>query len=179
MKPAVLVLDMITDFTTGRLGTASARAIRPAIGKLLAHARRRKIPVFYCQEAHLPTDPELKVWGKHGIFGTKGARTDSALKAGPGEPVVPKHTFGGFYGTDLDDRLKSAGVDTVILTGVCTDICIQHTAGDAFFRGYRVMVPRDGTAALSAEDHERGLRYMARTYGTRVTDVPSLLRRLK
>lgn len=179
MRAAVLVLDMIVDFTTGRLGTPSARAIRPAIGKLLAHARRKRIPIFYCQEAHLPGDPELRVWGRHGICGTKGAQTDPKLKPNSGEAVVPKHTFGGFYGTDLDDRLKAAGVDTVILTGVCTDICIQHTAGDAFFRGYRVVVPRDGTAALSEEDHERGLRYMARTYGTRVTDIPSLLWRLR
>jgi nicotinamidase-related amidase len=170
---------MIVDFTTGRLGTAAARAIRPVIARLLARARKVKVPVVYCQEAHVPTDPELKVWGRHGMFGTGGARTDPTLVPKPGEPVIPKHTFGGFYETDLDEVLKEKKIDTVILTGVCTDICIQHTAGDAFFRGYRVIVPKDGTAALSPEDHERGLRYMARTYGAKITDLPSLIKRLK
>lgn len=176
MKTAVLVLDMIVDFTTGRYGTGSARAIRPAVARLLTGARKRRVPVIYCQEAHLPGDPELKVWGKHGMFGTRGAKTDPTLEPHRGEPVIPKHTFGGFYGTDLEDLLRELGVDTVVLTGISTDTGIQHTAADAFFRGYRVIVPRDGTAALRAEDHERGLAYMARTYGTQIRDIRSLLR---
>ena len=178
MKPALLVLDMIVDFTSGRLGSAQARAIRPAIAKLLSQARLEKIPVFYCQEAHLPHDPELKVWGRHGMFGTRGARIDPALNPKPGEPVIPKHTFGAFYGTDLQDQLKARQIDTLILTGVCTDICVQHTAGEAFFRGYRVIVVHEATAALTSEDHDRGLRYMARTYGTQITDLSSILRKL-
>lgn len=166
---------MIVDFTTGRFGTASTRAIRPAIAKLVAEARRKRVPVIYCQEAHLPGDPELKVWGKHGMFGTRGAQTDPALKPRAGEPVVPKHTFGGFHGTVLGDLLEDLGVDTVVLTGVCTDIGIQHTAAGAFFLGYRVVVPRDGTAALRPEDHKQGLAYMARTYGASIRDSRSLL----
>ena len=179
MKPAVLVLDMIVDFTTGRLGTPHARAIRPGIGRLLARARAARVPVIYCQEAHVPGDPELRVWGRHGIFGSPGAKTDPALKPKAGESVVPKHTFGGFHGTHLDDLLKERKVDTVVLTGVCTDICVQHTAADAFFRGYRVMVPRDGVAALNPQDHEQGLRYMARTYGAKITDITRVISSLR
>ncbi|MBI3333206.1 MAG: cysteine hydrolase [Candidatus Omnitrophica bacterium] len=177
MRPAVLVLDMIVDFTTGRYGTAAARGIRPAVARLLAGARRMKVPVLYCQEAHTPEDPELRVWGRHGMVGTPGAKTDPALRPKAGEPVIPKHTFGGFYGTDLEDLLRERQADAVVLTGVCTDICIQHTAADAFFRGYRILVPRDGTAALTPEDHERGLRYMARTYGAKITTTDDLIRR--
>ncbi|MBI3323625.1 MAG: cysteine hydrolase [Candidatus Omnitrophica bacterium] len=178
MKPAVLVLDMIVDFTTGRLGTAAARAIRPAIRRIVAEARRRRVPVIYCQDSHDPADPELKVWGRHGMGGTAGAKTDLQLRPRPGEPVVPKHTFDGFTGTHLEDLLRERRVDTVILTGVCTDICVQHTAEEALTKGYRVIVPRDATAALSPEEHERGLRYMARTYGARITDAGFLIRQL-
>ncbi len=137
-----------------------------------------KLPVIYCQESHLPTDPEITVWGRHGMFGSRGAQTDPALRPKKGEPVIPKHTFGGFYGTQLDEVLKELRVDAVILAGVCTDICVQQTAADAFFRGYRIHVPQDGTAALSAEDHDRGLKYMKRTYGATITDVPSLIKKL-
>ena len=178
-KPALLVLDMIVDFTTGRYGTAAARAIRPAARRLIAAFRERRLPVIFCQEAHVAGDVELKVWGRHGMHGTRGARTDPALKPRPGEPVVPKHTFGGFYGTHLEDLLRGCRADTVVLTGVCTDICVQHTAADAFFRGYGVLVARDATAALTPADHERGLKYVARTYGAKVMTTADLLRRLR
>lgn len=178
MKPAVLVIDMIVDFTTGKLGSAAARRIRPAISTLLGQARRAGVPVLYCQDAHLPTDSELKVWGPHGMFGTAGARTDPFLKPNATEPVIPKHTFSGFFGTDLDDRLRAQGVDTVILTGVATEVCVWHTAADAFARGYRVMVARDGTAGLTAEAHERGLAYMAKTYGAAVSEVAAIVKRI-
>jgi len=178
MRPALLVLDMIVDFTTGRYGTGAARAIRPAAQRLIGAFRQRRLPVIYCQEAHVAGDAELKVWGRHGMHGTRGAQTDAALKPRPGEPVVPKHTFGGFYGTHLGDLLRGCRADTVVLTGVCTDICVQHTAADAFFRGYGVVVAKDATAALTPADHERGLKYMVRTYGARMSDVTTIVRSL-
>ena len=177
MRPAILVLDMIVDFTTGRLGTPAARAIRPAIARLLSRARKKRAPVIYCQEAHTPGDPELRVWGRHGMSGTPGARTDAVLRPWKAEPVLPKHAFDGFFATPLEALLKEAKVDTLVLTGVCTDICVQHTAASAFFRGYRVLVPSDATAALTPEDHECGLKYMARTYGAQITDVSKIIRR--
>ena len=103
MRPAVLVIDIILDFTTGRHGSSEARAIRPALARLLSAARRAKVPILYCQDSHSPTDPELKVWGPHGLFGTPGARTDPALAPKKGEPVIPKHTFSAFFGTDLGE----------------------------------------------------------------------------
>ncbi len=178
MRPAVLVIDMIVDFTTGRLGSPAARNIRPALMKFLTQARSKKAPVFYCQDAHVPSDPELKVWGPHGMFGTAGAKTDPLLKPKENEPVIPKHTFDAFFGTDLDDLLKETGVNTVILTGVATEICIQQTAAAAFFRGYWVSVPRDGTAALEPEAHGKALQAMAKTFGVKVSDIPTLLRTL-
>lgn len=174
MRSAILVIDMIVDFTTGKLGSKAARTIRPAIGKLLAQARRAGVPVVYCQDSHLSTDPELKVWGLHGMFGTPGAQTDRTLKPRADEPIIPKHTFSGFFGTDLDEQLRDRLVDTVILTGVATEICVQHTAADAFSRGYRVVVAKDGTAGLTPEAHARGLEYMAKTYGAKISDSTAL-----
>ncbi len=177
MRPAVLVIDMIVDFTTGKYGSAAARAIRPALVKLLAQARKAQVPVIYCQDAHVPTDPELKVWARHGMFGTVGAQTDRALRHKPGEPMIPKHTFNAFFGTDLDEVLQEKKVDALFLTGVATEICIQQTAAEAFFRGYQVMIPKDATAGLTLQDHERALSYMKKTYGAKITDTPSLIRK--
>ncbi len=174
MRPAVLVIDMIVDFTTGRYGSEAARKIRAALAQLLNRARRKKIPVIFCQDAHVPGDPELKVWGSHGMFGTRGAKTDRTLSPLASEPVVPKHTFNAFFGTHLDELLGENEVDTLILTGVATEICVQQTAAEAFYRGYRIVIPKDGTAGLNLEAHEGALRYMARTFGAKVTKIEAL-----
>ena len=179
MRPAVLVLDMIVDFTTGKYGSAAARAIRPALSKLLARTRASSVPVVYCQDAHIPSDLELKVWEPHGMFGTRGAQTDSTLRPKGKEPVIPKHTLDAFFGTTLDELLREKGVDTLLLTGVATDVGVQHTSATAFFLGYKLFVPKDGTAGLTPEGHQRGLHYMAQIYGAKVTDIPTLIHKLE
>lgn len=178
MRPAVLVIDMIVDFTTGQYGSPGARKIRTALAQLLSRARRKKSPVIFCQDAHVPGDPELKVWGAHGMFGTRGAKTDSTLAPLASEPVVPKHTFNAFFGTHLEELLKEKGIDTLILTGVATEICVQQTAAEAFYRGYRIVIPKDGTAGLNLEAHEGALRYMTKTFGAQVVDIAWLVRKL-
>ena len=165
MRPAVLVLDMIADFTTGRMGSPSSRAVRPAVLRLLRHARSKKIPVLYCQNPQVSGDPKL-------------TQTDPMLKRQRGEVLIPKHTFDAFFGTNLEDLLKEKKADTLVLTGICTDVSVQHTAAHAFFQGYRIFVPKDATAASTPQVHGSALRYMARTYGAKITDVNSLLRKL-
>ena len=63
--------------------------------------------------------------------------------------------YSAFQGTDLDLILRGLKVETVILTGVVTDICIQHTAADAFFRGYKShSSPKDCVEAVDAPTQE-------------------------
>jgi nicotinamidase-related amidase len=71
--------------------------------------------------------------------------------------------------------LREHGVDTVILTGLHTNICVRHTAADAFYRGYRVIVPTDAVEAFTAEDHEDGLEYLKKVYGAELSSVDELL----
>ena len=176
MHPAVIVIDMIVDFTTGRLGSPQARAIRPAIKRLLNAARRKKIPVIYSQDSHLPTDPEMKVWGPHGMFGTKGAQTDPQLKPKAGEMVIPKHVLDIFFGNNLEDVLKEHRIDTVILAGVATELCVQHGAGGAAFRGLKGIVAKECVAPLDPSVQEAALRYMKRAYGTAIASLGSVLK---
>jgi nicotinamidase-related amidase len=65
----------------------------------------------------------------------------------------------------------------LVLTGLVTNICIQHTAADAFFRGYRILVPRDCVEATSDETQEASLSYMVEMYGVEVTTSDKLMRR--
>ena len=70
----------------------------------------------------------------------------------PGEPVVGKSVNAAFLGTDLDLRLRRLGVDTVVLFGMTTDMCVSTTARVAANLGYRTLVVGDATAAFDLVD---------------------------
>ncbi len=176
MKTAVMVIDVINDFVTGALGSDSAATIVPRIRILLEHARRLGIPVIYVTDAHLPVvDREFEVWPRHAEKGSKGARVVEEIRPLEGDHHIKKRRYSCFYATGLDALLRELGVDTVVLTGLVTHICIQHTAADAFFRGYRVVVPEDSVQAPTEEVHEASLRYMEEIYGAKVTSSEALI----
>jgi nicotinamidase-related amidase len=73
--------------------------------------------------------------------------------------------------------LRDLKVDTVILTGVVTDICIQHTAADAFFRSYKIIVPKDCVEAVDAATQEAAIKFMKKAYGPEITTSKELLKK--
>jgi nicotinamidase-related amidase len=78
----------------------------------------------------------------------------------PGDVVVEKNKDSGFYETELHDLLQKAGVDTVLVTGLQTQICVQTTAADAFFRGYNIWVPSDCVVSGDPEARDRSLEWL-------------------
>ena len=72
--------------------------------------------------------------------------------------LKPKHS--GFYATTLDVLLEYLGVETLILTGIATNICVLFTANDAYMRDYKLFVPSDCVAANTIEDTQYSLRQM-------------------
>jgi len=176
VKAAVLVIDVINDFVTGALGSNRAAAIVPRIRRLLERARGLGVPVIYVTDAHLPgADREFEVWPRHAEKGSEGARVLDEIRPLEGDHRIEKRRYSCFYATGLDALLRELGVDTVVLTGLVTHICIQHTAADAFFRGYRVVVPGDCVQAPTEEAHEASLRYMEEMYGAEVTSSEALI----
>ena len=163
---ALVVIDMLNDFVTGKIANPRAERIIPNIEELLRRARadRSEWLVVYANDAHLPQDFELKVWGEHAMAGTPGAEIIPELAATPEDFVLPKRTYSSFYETGLDPLLRQFGVGTLVLTGQHTNICLRHTTAEAFFRGYDVIVPRDAVEAPSEEDHQAGLQYLETIY---------------
>ncbi len=176
-KSAVLVIDMLNDFVTGKFGFAGARRIVPNIKELLEFAKRKKIPIAYVCDSHPPKDPEFKLWGPHAVKGTKGAEVIPELSPRAGDLVVEKRTYNGFFGTELDEKLRRRRVKNLILTGVLTDVCVLHTAANAFFLGYDVTVLADCVASPNERAHRFFLEYMRRVYGVRVIGLRELLGR--
>ncbi len=67
----------------------------------------------------------------------------SALVPQQGDDVIYKTRYSGFYGTDLDDRLKSMGTKHLIFTGCTTSVCVESTVRDAMFRDYLCVLLAD------------------------------------
>ena len=177
MKQAVLVVDMLNDFVTGALKCDRGLAIVPQTSKLLEGARKAGVPVIFYNDAHLKgIDHELKLWGDHAIAGTKGAEVIPELRLCEKDYVVPKRRYSAFFRTDLDLLLKELGVDTVILTGLHTHMCVRHTAADAYQLGYDVVVAKDATDSFTQEDYDYGIKYLVATYGATITDTDGLLK---
>jgi nicotinamidase-related amidase len=178
---AVIVLDMLNDFVTGGLKCERCTHIIPSLQKLISAARKHNVPVIYSNDAHLPVDEEVvERWGKHAIKGTKGAEVVPELKPIAKDYVVEKRTYSGFHETGLDMLLRSLykgeGVKTVILTGLHTNICVRHTAADAFFRGYKIVIAEDGVEAFTQKDQQDGLRYLKDIYSAKVMKVAQIIK---
>jgi nicotinamidase-related amidase len=180
---AILVIDMLNDFVYGKLKCERAMNIIPNIKRLLDESRQKGIPIFYCSDEHLPLDTyELKLWGPHAMKGTKGAKIIDELRPSDKDYVIPKRTYSAFDGTGLDKMLKGAyngiGADTLIITGLHTNICDRHTAYDAFVRGFDLVIAEDGVDAFTEDNHRSGLEYMKSIYGARIMKMSDILERL-
>ena len=165
---ALIIVDMIHDFVDGKFGSKEAQSIIPNIKKLIEWAHNVKIPVIYLKDEHSENDPELKVWGPHAMEGEKGSDIIPELAPAREDIVIRKHTYSGFFGTHLESILRELEVDHIILTGVSTNICVQHTAADAFFRGWEITVVSDATASIDKSTHQYALDYMKNIYGVAV-----------
>jgi nicotinamidase-related amidase len=178
MRVAVVVIDMINDFVTGVFKSIRAVKIIPNIKRLLDFARKQKFPIIYATDAHLPNvDTEFEVWGPHAVKGSWGAEIIDELKPEKNDFRILKRKYSSFQGTDLDMLLRELKVDTLILTGVVTDICIQHTAADAFFKGYKIIVPQDCVEAVDASTQKAAIEYLKKAYGCEITRVDELVKK--
>ena len=175
MKTAVIVIDMINDFVTGKLGFKGAVEIIPNIRELLAAARAKVIPVIYVCDSHTPEDPEVESLGEHAMAGSEGSKVSPELKPKKGELVLPKRTYDIFFGTELDGSLKKIGTQQLVLVGVLTDICVQHSAAGSFFRGYKVLIPEDCVASPYVRNHKYALNFMKKFYAAKITSSKDLM----
>lgn len=141
--------------------TASYKKIENNLIDLFYHARINHIPVIHLLLT-LPDD-DAKSQGKapHLSF-IKDTAGHAILPEiyDPVDIIIHKPKDSGFYDTQLDELLKRLNVDTVIVVGMQTQICIQTTSADAYFRGYKVIVPRDCVCSTRAEDTERSLKWL-------------------
>lgn len=146
-KQAVLVIDVVRDFTdpTGKVPHPQAADIVPRIDAFVAEARQRGAVIIWVIDFHREgkVDWELDNVRVHCQEGTPGVELAPPLAPKPEDYVLHKRRYSAFVGTDLDLILRDNRIDTVVLTGTKTNVCIRATAQDAFEHNYRVIVPRE------------------------------------
>ncbi|MCB2198991.1 cysteine hydrolase [bacterium] len=92
--------------------------------------------------------------------------------------TIRKTQYDAFLNSDLDARLRSAGVQQVVVTGVLTHLCCETTARSAFMHGYDVFFPVDGTATYSIDYHRGSLKNLAHACAS-LTRMSDLLHRME
>ena len=164
-RSALLVVDVQHDFvhlrgwtTRHHPGGPSLRHVIPPINRLIAAARASDVPVAYVLMEHGPTvdPPNYRArYAARGVAddllcaagGWGASLDDEVAPATSGDITIVRHSYDGFAGTPLDSLLRERGVETVVATGVVTNLCVQTTVQHAFALGYYVVVAEDGTAA--------------------------------
>lgn len=167
MKQALIVSDMLEDFIRldGPLpmGEEGIKII-PNLQKLIRFCREKAIPVVYSNDA---LQPDCFLFqsrmNPHAITGTAGAQVISELKPEAGDLIVDKPRFSAFFKTDLDVTLKRWGVDTVVIGGVSTEVCVLSTAYDAVCHDFNVIVLDDCCASRFPDTRDRVLYLLRKT----------------
>jgi nicotinamidase-related amidase len=177
-KPAIIIVDMINDFLEkdGKLFCRKCWDIVPNVKKLAEVARNCSVPVIFTNCCHPSGDKtgDILKWPLHAVVGTKGAEIIDDLKPKKGDYIIGKKNYSGFYHTDLDKILNSLAVDSLVITGIHTHVCVLATGLDAFYRGYTVIFPEDCVATDKKADHRAGLRFFKSQLGE-VTSLNKLI----
>ena len=167
---AVLVVDMLNDFCVagGAMVLPGAERLYEPQNAVITAVREAGGVVVFVNDAHRPRlrrDREFLKRDRHCIAGSWGAELVDALDQQDDDIRITKQRYSGFFQTDLDLVLRDMEIDTLIVLGVVTNICVRSTVHDAFFHGYRVVVPQDCVAATGPREQESSLYDIATHFG--------------
>lgn len=179
MKKALLVVDYTVDFvaddgalTVGKPGQEIEEKICGLVEEFINGGHFTVFPVdLHEQDDEL--HPETKLFPPHNIRGTAGRNLYGKLA-----DVYEKHQdrivwmdktrYSAFAGTNLELMLAERGIQELHIVGVCTDICVLHTATDAYNKGYNIVVHEEAVASFDPEGHAWALRHFKNTLGAQV-----------
>jgi nicotinamidase-related amidase len=131
-----------------------SRAILPHLQRLLEESRKRKIPIIFACDSFMEGDFIFKGKMKpHSLRGTKGSEVGDELKPKPTDILLPKRRFSAFFKTDLDMTLRGLNADTIVVTGITTEVCVMMTAMDGLCSDFSVILLEDCCASRTKEIH--------------------------
>jgi nicotinamidase-related amidase len=196
-RTAFLIVDLQNDFVRvgAPLEVPDARATLAPVGRVLTAFRSAKRPVIFTRFVAGPQETLLWKWsapiyppvrcchrGVRRAYADIGAEREGIavvdeLEPLPGEYQVDKYGYGAFFRTSLPDILRHEGVDTLLLAGTVTQICVEETGREAFHYGYKTVMLSDGVSSFDPELHRAALKNFAMKFGM-VMDSAAALARL-
>jgi ureidoacrylate peracid hydrolase len=183
-KTALVVVDLQNVFMLPGMPieVPAAREIIPNVNRLAASVREAGGKVVWVQ---MTLEGEQENWS---VFFEGDPRGDSLEQLSPGahghalhddldvraeDEVLWKKRYSAFIqgSSDIDQVLRAAGIDTVIVVGTLTNVCCESSARDAMMLNYKVLFVSDANAALTDADHNATLGTILRVFGdVRTTD---------
>lgn len=176
----LLVVDVQNDFVSSKGSCAqrgddvgAAEAMVPRLVRLIEEARQISLPIVYVKTTHSEwTDTPSWIFRKSQQKdlktcreGTWGAEFYNGISPLSEERVVVKHRYSAFINTDLNTVLKAKGIQSVLVTGVATNVCVETTARDAYMFDYYVTMVEDCAAAYDPKLHANTLENIRRHFG--------------
>lgn len=175
----LLVVDVQNDFVSPKGACAkrgkdvtAAQEMVPRLIHLIEEARRVMLPIVYIKTTYskwtdTPSWSYRKPEGKDEtcLEGSWGAEFYEGICSLPHERIVIKHRYSAFINTDLNTVLRARGVESVLITGVTTNVCVETTARDALMYDYYVTVIEDCVVGYNRRLHEATLENIQSQFG--------------
>ncbi len=170
-KTAFLVIDVQNLFTDPEapLGAPDGPEVVPHINRLAAYSREHDIPIVWIQETNRKDGRDLGMMGRYWpkLRPPEGLLTPNThywelypdVDNKPDDIYVTKTKYNAFWGSDLEAVLRGLGVESLIFSGICTDVCVGTTLIDAFHRDFNPIMAIDCTTTFTEWKNE----WLART----------------
>lgn len=153
----------------------------PRLAALVDFARTAEVPVIFVRTTHDESNDTV-AWLNRRAAGPGAVTTQATCRAGswgaefykvtpelPDEPVITKHRYSAFVGTDLGLTLRTMGSESLLFAGAATEVCVESSLRDGLFAEYFVSMVEDCCASYAPELHECTVRTVAESFGTVVT----------
>ncbi|MBP2079358.1 cysteine hydrolase family protein [Oceanobacillus polygoni] len=181
VKRALINVDYTNDFVAAD-GALTAGEPGQAIEEKVVAVTKEFIQagnyVAFAIDIHHEGDklhPETALFPAHNIAGTTGRDLYGKLadvyeenKDNVNVYYMDKTRYSAFAGTDLEIKLRERGIEEVHIIGVCTDICVLHTAVDAYNKGFGIVIHQDAVASFNQAGHDWALGHFTNTLGAKV-----------
>ncbi|MGX7107122.1 cysteine hydrolase family protein [Hutsoniella sourekii] len=181
MKRALINIDYTVDFvaddgalTAGEPGQAIYQEILD-LTKSFVEAGDYVVFAIDTHQLNDPYHPETQLFPPHNIEGTPGHELYQDLetyyqevKDAKNVYYMEKTRYSAFAGTDLEIKLRERGIEELYLVGVCTDICVLHTAVDAYNKGFKIVIPTNCVATFTEFGDQWALDHFKNSLGAKL-----------
>ncbi|EOR24687.1 cysteine hydrolase [Cytobacillus oceanisediminis] len=180
---ALLIVDVQNDYCHKEgslakqdLDVSMVDEMMPNLKSMITSMKEINVPIIYIQTIHEDsTDSETWIKRLKGKNQKNLCRKDTwgaefyQLEPENKDVIVIKHRYSAFINTRLDSVLRALKIQTLLMAGVSTNICVESTARDGFMLDYDVIFLSDCTAAFSKEAHDMTLQTINQFFGTVAT----------